>query len=321
MDGVRVGLALGAMVLLLAARPAAGQKEPAGEERERFEVGGYVSSRVESSDAAGRSGIQLRRLVGEAEANLGRFHGEMELELEGRGASGVRVDERELEVEQAWGAYQASPALSIRFGLLLPPVGRLNARNEDYLWDYPRRPLIDRAVPVLPARAAWRALGAGLAGRKPLPGGARLELEAYALGASAREMTIARDGATSVPVARIEPGESPVERGGLAGGAAWRAALATRAGSELAFSGHVGRYVSGNVAAGARAVTLALDGVHRAAGLIVEGEVMYARYGRLEEALEGLAREARPQLPLAGAAQLVAVSPEGLARALATQPR
>ena len=220
MDGVRVGLALGAMVLLLAARPAAGQKEPAGEERERFEVGGYVSSRVESSDAARRSGIQLRRLVGEAEANLGRFHGEVELELEGRGASGVRVDERELEVEQAWGAYQASPALSIRFGLLLPPVGRLNARNEDYLWDYPRRPLIDRAVPVLPARAAWRALGAGLAGRKPLPGGARLELEAYGLGASAREMTIAGEGATGASVARIEPGESPVERGGLAGGAA-----------------------------------------------------------------------------------------------------
>ena len=67
----------------------------------------------------------------------------------------------EISIEQMWGQFKFGDAFSVRFGQILPPVGRFNINHDDDRWDIPRRTLVDRNVPVLPVKAAWTELGVG----------------------------------------------------------------------------------------------------------------------------------------------------------------
>src|SRR5207249_10882200 len=58
--------------------------------------------------------------------------------------------------------------LRFRAGMMLVPLGRFNLNHDDNRWDLPRRSLVDRGVPVLPVKAAWDELGAGVSGEMPL---------------------------------------------------------------------------------------------------------------------------------------------------------
>jgi hypothetical protein len=172
-------------------RPPAAIVEPVAKERagyaeilERVAMGGYGSVRFEENSADDtHSTFTFRRFVLTADAAVAprmRFNLELELErfrkleLE-RGVEveegGIKVeqaiegtDESELSLEQAWLQYDFAEPFRMRLGGILVPLGRFNLHHDDNRWDLPRRPLIDRGTPVLPVKAAWDELGAGLNG-------------------------------------------------------------------------------------------------------------------------------------------------------------
>ncbi|HWP58752.1 MAG TPA: hypothetical protein VNL14_12750 [Candidatus Acidoferrales bacterium] len=72
------------------------------------------------------------------------------------------TNESEISLERAWPHYEIQPWLNFRAGAVLVPLGRFNINHDDNRWDLARRSLVDRGVPVLPAKSAWPELGAGL---------------------------------------------------------------------------------------------------------------------------------------------------------------
>ena len=147
-------------------------------------VGGYGSFRFEASnlDEVGDT-FTFRRFVLTLDAALAerlrsgievefeRFTS-LELERETRAADGgLRVEqaiegssESEISLEQAWLEYDLARWLRFKGGVVLVPVGRFNLHHDDNRWDLPRRPLVDRGIPVLPIKAAWPEVGMGFVG-------------------------------------------------------------------------------------------------------------------------------------------------------------
>jgi hypothetical protein len=82
-------------------------------------------------------------------------------------------------IEQVWAQYDIVPWLNFRAGALLMPVGRFNLMHDDNRWNIPRRPLVDRGVPVLPVESAWTELGGGIVGEIPFGKQAVLSYQLY----------------------------------------------------------------------------------------------------------------------------------------------
>jgi len=78
----------------------------------------------------------------------------------------------ELELEEAFLEYDLAPALSLRAGSLLMPVGPLNEFHEPPLYYSVERPYVQRVI--IPT--TWQENGAGLAGQA---GAGRLSYRAY----------------------------------------------------------------------------------------------------------------------------------------------
>ncbi len=155
---------------------------------ERVHVGGYGSFRYETNDLQDfNNGFDFRRFVLTLNAKPAqRLHFNFELEFERFTAlelereiksspGGIEIEQAlegsnnsELRIEQAWAQYDIVPWLNFRAGALLMPVGRFNLMHDDNRWNIPRRPLVDRGVPVLPVESAWTELGAGIVGEIPL---------------------------------------------------------------------------------------------------------------------------------------------------------
>lgn len=273
----------------LAARAAA--------EEDVFEIGGYLSTRLAVPRGPAGAVLVLRRLVGEVEGQPGRFRFATEVELEGAGAADAAAEggeagaEHELELEQAWLGYALSPHVIVRAGAVLPPVGRVNARNEDHRWNFARRPLIDRAVPVLPGRAAWRALGVAAEVEWPL-GTGTLAVEVDALSPAERQLSIRpaiADGTTGEAVVR--PGEALRLGGSHPFSGAARLSVRSAAGSELGISGQAGPLAAAGGGGSGDEWTLGLDGAHRIRGLRLEGEALYSRSDGLSDLLRALFQE------------------------------
>lgn len=180
--------------------------EPAGIPAERYSLlgeavrlGGYGSVRFEANDLdEARDTFTFRRFVLTADARIAeplRFGFELEferfteLELEREiepEAGGLTVEqavegssETELSVEQAWLEYELAPPFRFRAGQVLVPLGRFNLNHDDNRWNLPRRSLIDRGIPVLPAAAAWPELGMGFTGDAALNGAGSLSYQLY----------------------------------------------------------------------------------------------------------------------------------------------
>src|SRR5262245_47815011 len=143
---------------------------------DRVQLGGYGSVRYEGSTLEDQKNtFTYRRFVLTTDANIApgiRAYMELEferfrkLELEkttGKNSEGGLTSEQavegtndsEIALEQAWLQYDVNDWINLRAGNVLVPLGRFNINHDDNRWDIPRRSLVDRGVPVLPAEAAW----------------------------------------------------------------------------------------------------------------------------------------------------------------------
>lgn len=146
------------------------------EETSRTTVGGYGEvhyTNPSGSDTPGH--ITFRRFVvylAHQFSDRLAFRSELELEnarLEGGEPGG------EVALEQAYVDYRLSPALTLRSGLLLPPIGIINEVHEPPTFNGVDRPTFDQNV--IPS--TWRELGIGVVGA--LPGAPGLGYRVYLL--------------------------------------------------------------------------------------------------------------------------------------------
>ena len=142
---------------------------------DRVQLGGYGSVRYEGSSLEDQKNtFTYRRFVLTTDANIApgiRAYMELEferfrkLELERTTAKNSEggltteqaiegTNDSEIALEQAWLQYDVNDWLNLRAGNVLVPLGRFNINHDDNRWDIPRRSLVDRGVPVLPAEAA-----------------------------------------------------------------------------------------------------------------------------------------------------------------------
>ncbi len=293
-------------------------RERAAEEP-HLDIEGYGSVRFETSDAPGvATAFTLRRLVLETTARPAprlQFHTEIEWERLGelglergvrRSDGGLSFEQAvegtagsEIAIEQAWGEYRLMPTLAVRFGAILPPVGRLNPDHDDFESDFPRRPLIDRAAAVLPAPAAWTELGLGLVGSVRLGSRSSLAWAAYALNGTTLSFDLEQkieSGSTGPAVSVVEVLVAP--RAGAFDGSSRADAIAGRLlyrpapSTEVGLSGYTGRYTPPFLDRSAAVHTVGVDGLQWLGPVRLTGEFLLTRYDHLGRTLRDLARRA-----------------------------
>lgn len=285
---------------------------------DRVRLGGYGSVRYEASNLADqRDTFTFRRLVFTTEAQLHprlSFYSELEyerfrkLELERSSfpdSGGLTTkqeiegtNESEIALEQAWLQWEFDPRLMLRAGGVLVPLGRFNFRHDDDLWLLPRRTLVDRGVPVLPAAAAWDELGAGFVGRIPV-GEGDLSYQAYVMNGvtiegELEEVAQTRNGRRD----KLElEGEFSPQTGTFSNdvkdgkAVAGRLAWSPLPGQEIAASFYTGRYTPGYLQ-GANATSFSLDGLASFYGIELEGEFVTTGWQDVAGVARSFARRA-----------------------------
>ena len=131
-------------------------------------VGGY--GEIHYTNPRGRNTpaeVNLRRFVvylAHTFTDRLSFHSELEVEdakIEGGSSGG------EVAMEQAFLDYRIADALTLRTGLVLPPVGIVNETHEPPTFNGVDRPAFDHDV--IPT--TWREIGIGIVGRLPVTEG------------------------------------------------------------------------------------------------------------------------------------------------------
>ena len=302
---------------------------------DKVQIGGYGSFRYEANGIndgpafgslppvqRGFNSFDFRRFVLTLDANPTerlRFYTEIEFERLGeievertaipenrgnRNRAGVRFiqeiegqDGSELAMEQAWVQYDFSQYISARMGVILPPVGRFNINHDDDAWDIPRRSLVDRGGPVLPVKAAWSELGAGVLGNVPV-GDGFLDYQFYLVNGAQLDFTLEevvslREGRNLV---ELEPeiafSSGPFNGTNTADALTWRLAYTPRLGHEFALSGYHGEYTPNYLNVNSWISSVALDGKTTLGRVEIEGEFVYTDFGRMEQVLNDIARQA-----------------------------
>lgn len=284
------------------------------------DLGGYGSFRYSAHDSESvPSSITLRRLVITTDARFGErlqvfseveYERLSEIEVE-RGVSspeggGLEFEQEvegtnasEIAIEQAWAQFNFSSAAGLRFGAVLAPVGRFNLNHDDNLWNYPRRPLIDRSANVLPSAAAWPEMGLGLVGDTRLGGGATLSYQAYAMNGVQLDFAIEEKVVTSpsgndeaVLEAVVSPSLGAFDGSNTTDAFSGRLALSPALGSEIAVSGYVGDYTPSFLEEDGTISTVGVDGRQRVGPVELEGEFLYTHYSDLDAVLTDFARQA-----------------------------
>lgn len=284
-----------------------------------LDLGGYGSVRYELNEADGvNNSITLRRFVIttdarwsdrlqvfteveyerlseiEVERSVGREEGglEFEQELEGTNAS-------EIALEQAWGQFNFSREFGIRFGAVLPPVGRFNLNHDDDLWNFPRRPLIDRSANVLPASAAWTEMSLGFVGEANAGGGVQLDYQAYLMNGvgldfAIEEKVVTRSSARDVMLLEsvVSPTQGSFDGSNTADAFAGRFAVSPMLGSEYAVSGYVGEYTPDFLDETETLSTLGFDARQSVGPVELEGEFLWSHFSGLQNVLTDFARTA-----------------------------
>jgi hypothetical protein len=296
-------------------------------------VGGYGSVRWEANslDEPKPAGFDFRRFVLATDISPNdRLKAYFELEFERfnefelektveRSADGVKFAEEleggngsEIAIEQMWGQYKFGAPFSVRFGQILPPLGRFNINHDDDRWNIPRRTLVDRNVPVLPVKAAWTELGVGFVGSVDVGKSGQLLYQAYAVNGALLDFSIEK----AVEAEIDEPGiiklasEISLQRGPVNGqggtrAVTWRLAYSPILGAEIAGSGYHGKYTPeffdpfhANINA------FGVDGIYERGALAIEGEYIHSGFGDSDKVVQGFVdavtgSTGRP--PLAGA--------------------
>ena len=292
----------------------------------RVTLGGYGSMRFEANNVSpgqfipsgSPNGFTFRRFVLTTDARLTprlRIHSETEFErlLEIEIEKSVRPrngglqfqhetegnSSGEISVEQIWGQYDFAQNHGLRFGVVLPPLGRYNILHDDDYWDLPRRTLVDRDAPVLPVPTAWRELGAGLVGSFDLPRSTKLDYQFYVLNGTVLDFNPELGIATRAGDTTELELESELQ---LASGAfdgsqgaravAWRMAFSPSLSGEVALSGYHGRYTPDFLSVREPLNSFGLDWKWRHRGFETEGEFVYTSLGRINRVLDNLAAAA-----------------------------
>jgi hypothetical protein len=293
---------------------------------DRVKIGGYGSVRFEANDTKGDNsipggaarGFTFRRFVLTTDSHLSdRIHIyteieferllELEVERKVQGAGqGLQFEQGlegtnggAVELEQAWAQFDLSKNHGFRFGVVLSPVGRYNIHHDDDYWDIPRRTLTDRDAPVLPVKAAWRELGAGVVGHGSLGVNGRIDYQVYLLGGATLDFTMNQITQTG----RGQPGRLVSEAEvGLTSGAfdgtksaqavGYRIAYSPRLGSEIALSGYHGKYTPGFIPVSESIHVAGVDGTFKHKGFQVEGEVIVSSFGNVRNVLGSFAERA-----------------------------
>jgi hypothetical protein len=271
-------------------------------------VGGYGSVRWEANslDEPKPAGFDFRRFVlatdispndrlkAYFELEFERF-GAIELEKEvERSADGVKFAEEleggaggEISIEQMWGQYKFGAPFSVRFGQILPPLGRFNINHDDDRWNIPRRTLVDRNVPVLPVAAAWTELGVGFVGSMDVGKSGQLLYQAYAVNGAILDFTVEKAIEAEIDepgiiklASEISLARGPVNGEGGTRAVTWRLAYSPILGAEIAGSGYHGKYTPeffdpfhANINA------FGVDGIYERGALAIEGEYIHSGFG------------------------------------------
>ncbi|MFQ5883348.1 MAG: hypothetical protein ACE5I9_12925 [Candidatus Methylomirabilales bacterium] len=283
-------------------------------------IGGYGSTRFEALNLDdSNNSFVFRRFVLTADASVTdrlRTYFELEferftqLELERKIApseGGLKVvqavegsNKSEISLEQAWLQYDIAPALKLRAGAVLVPLGRFNIRHDDNLWDLPRRSLVDRGVPVLPAKSAWPELGAGLLGEVPVGREGIFTYELYAvngvgLDAEVEEVIQTRDPKRDKLEVEVEfrPTRGPFDQDLNENKAfAGRITYGPSIGNEVGLSGYVGGYAP-EFLDGQTVWSTALDGKVTLGPFELEGEYVFTRWNGVKSVARDFAEVAR----------------------------
>ena len=281
---------------------------------ERVHVGGYGSFRYETNDLQDfNNGFDFRRFVLTLNAKPAqRLHFNFELEFERfttlelereikSSPGGIEIEQAlegsnnsELRIEQAWAQYDIVPWLNFRAGALLMPVGRFNLMHDDNRWNIPRRPLVDRGVPVLPVESAWTELGAGIVGEVPLGKQGLLSYQLYVVNGVVLDTEIEEEaefqqgeGGVLARTVKLRPVNGPFDKDLNKGKAvAARISLSPNLGSEVAISGYVGDYTPDFLKTSKKVWSIAGDGKVTLGPLEIEGEYVYTHW----EDVAGVAR-------------------------------
>ena len=232
-------------------------------------VGGYGSVRYEKNnlDDPKPSGFDFRRFVLTTDATPNdRLQAYIEIEFERladieveravqRFDDGVAFEESleggnggEISIEQMWGQYKFSDPFSVRFGMILPPVGRYNINHDDDRWDIPRRTLVDRNAPVLPVPVAWTELGVGFQGGVDVGKTGRLTYQAYLVNGAILNFAVEKGVETQAGqgvlklASELALTRGPVNGEGGTRAGTWRVAYSPTLNAEIGVSGYHGKY-------------------------------------------------------------------------------
>lgn len=285
---------------------------------DRVRVGGYASTRFESSNLANQNDtFTLRRLVMTTEAQLHpriSFYSELEferfrkLELERSSQpseGGLELEQEiegtmdsEIALEQVWAQFELDPRLQIRAGGVLVPIGRFNLHHDDDLWLLPRRTLVDRGVPVIPISSAWDELGVGLLGRFGV-GEGDLSYQFYVVNGATidgalEEVAVTRsEKRDKIELEGVFTPQTGVFSNDLKDGKALtgRLAWAPLPGQELGASFYTGRYTP-DYLDNERVTSLSLDGLATFFGLQLEGEFVTTGWDGIETVADSFAARA-----------------------------
>ena len=290
---------------------------------DRVQLGGYGSTRFEASNLKDQHDtFTFRRFVLTTDANIApRLRAYMELEFERfrklelekttqpNDTGGVTVEQAvggtsdsEISFEQGWLQYDINDWVRLRAGEVLVPLGRFNLNHDDDRWNIPRRSLVDRGTPVLPAEAAWGELGAGLLGDIPVGEQGQVSYQGYvvnglALDTEFEQVVQTRQGDTTKTAveAKVSPstgtfGNDVKDAKAITGRLAWSPVL----GHEIAASGYYGQYTP-DFLGKEDLWSAAADGRTGWGPFELEGEYVYTRFQGIENVARALARQAVQQ--------------------------
>lgn len=177
------------LVLALLAGLAPARLSAQDEEEERTTVGGYGEVHyLNPSGPDTPAEVNLRRFVVYlAHSFSGRISFSSELEVEDARIEGGEAG-GEVALEQAYLDYRLSPAVTLRAGLVLAPVGILNETHEPPTFNGVQRPAFDNDI--IPT--TWREIGVGAVGSLPESSG--LSYRVYLLNGLRAEGFSAEEG-------------------------------------------------------------------------------------------------------------------------------
>jgi hypothetical protein len=283
---------------------------------DRVRVGGYGSFRFEDSTVpqVGDT-FTFRRFVLTTDANIApRLRAYFELEFErfreleveksttvsgGEFTTQQAIESQnnsEISLEQAWLQFDMWDWLRFRGGAVLVPLGRFNINHDDDRWDIPRRPLVDRGVPVLPVESAWDEVGVGFNGDIPFSDTILANYQIYVMNGVTLDSSIdtvasARVGDTTLIASEVELAPSNgffnidnKDAKALGG----RFLVSPLLGSEIATSFYWGRYTP-DFLPNENLYSISADGLYTYGPFEVEGEYVFTHFGGIENVARGLA--------------------------------